>query len=54
MFISNDEDANKILCMAQVPKDIVTSKGLKADEWCKQIQGLIGGIVIEFMNDQKP
>ena len=43
MFISTDEDANKILCMAQVPKDIVSSKGFKADEWCKQVQGLIGG-----------
>ena len=43
MFVSVDTDTNKILCMAQVPKDIVSSKGLKADEWCKQVQVLIGG-----------
>ncbi len=43
MFLSSDEDTKKILCMAQVPKDITTSKGLKANEWCQQVQGIING-----------
>ena len=41
-FVSTDEDAGRILCMAQVPKDAV-AKGLKANEWVGQVQALIGG-----------
>ena len=37
MFISSDKDSNKVLCMAQVSKDAI-SKGLKANEWCAQVQ----------------
>ena len=29
--------------MAQVPKDVISSKGLKANEWCQQVQALING-----------
>ena len=43
MFFSSDEDTGKVLCMAQVPKEIITGKGLKANEWCQQVQGIIGG-----------
>ena len=37
MFISADKDANKVLCMAQVSKEAL-GKGLKANEWCAQVQ----------------
>ena len=43
MFFSADEDNNKVLCMAQVPKEIISAKGLKANEWCQQVQGIISG-----------
>ena len=43
MFFSTDEDTSKILCMAQVPKEIISSKGLKANEWCSQVQSVING-----------
>ena len=43
MFFSADEDNNKVLCMAQVPKEVISSKGLKANEWCQQVQGIIAG-----------
>jgi len=43
MFFSGDEDTGKVLCMAQVPKDIISGKGLKANEWCQQVQGIING-----------
>jgi alanyl-tRNA synthetase len=43
MFFSADEDAGKVLCMAQVPKDIIGSKGLKANDWCQKVQGIING-----------
>ncbi|XP_076061045.1 alanine--tRNA ligase, cytoplasmic [Oratosquilla oratoria] len=42
LFISSDEDSNKILAMASVPKDVV-AKGLKADEWVKNLAELIVG-----------
>ncbi|XP_071479639.1 alanine--tRNA ligase, cytoplasmic-like [Diadema antillarum] len=42
MLFSVDEEAKKILCLAQVPKDAV-SKGLKANEWVKEVSGLMGG-----------
>ena len=29
--------------MAQVPKEVISSKGLKANEWCQQVQGIIAG-----------
>ncbi len=29
--------------MAQVPKDVASSKGLKANEWVGQVQALING-----------
>lgn len=42
LFISADEDSGKILAMAAVPKDVV-SKGLKADEWVKNLTALLNG-----------
>lgn len=42
MFISADEDTNKILAMAAVPEDAV-AKGLKADEWVKNLMVLMNG-----------
>ena len=42
LFISGDDDAGKVLCMAQVPKDAI-AKGLKANEWCAQLQAILGG-----------
>ncbi|XP_064105096.1 alanine--tRNA ligase, cytoplasmic-like [Macrobrachium nipponense] len=42
MFISADEDTNKILAMATVPDDAV-AKGLKADEWVKNLMVLMNG-----------
>ena len=41
MFFSCAED--KALCMAIVPKDVVTGKSFKASDWCKEVQGLING-----------
>jgi len=38
MFFSSDQDDGKILCMAQVPAEITKTKGLKANEWCQQVQ----------------
>ena len=29
--------------MAQVPKDIISSKGLNAKEWCDQVKEIIDG-----------
>jgi len=43
MLFSVDKDAKKILCLCQVPKTLVDSKGLKADEWVKKISHVIGG-----------
>ena len=37
MYISADKDAGKVLCMAQVSKEAL-NKGLKANEWCSQVQ----------------
>ncbi|XP_042219143.1 alanine--tRNA ligase, cytoplasmic-like [Homarus americanus] len=42
LFISTDEDTGKILAMASVPKDVV-AKGLKADEWVKNMTTLLNG-----------
>jgi len=42
IFFSTDEDTGKILCMAQVSKEVV-AKGLKANEWCGSVQALING-----------
>ncbi|XP_040574942.1 alanine--tRNA ligase, cytoplasmic [Lepeophtheirus salmonis] len=41
LFISGDEDTGKVLCMAQVNKEL-TSK-LKANEWCQQVQKILNG-----------
>lgn len=48
MFFSASED--KVLCMAQVPKDVISSKGLKANDWCKEVQVRNGKYfsIIEF------
>ena len=40
MFISVDTDTGKVLCMAQVSKEAI-AKGLKANEWCAQVQKVI-------------
>lgn len=42
MFFSVDSEANKIVCLAAVPKNAV-SKGLKANEWVQQVSGLMQG-----------
>jgi len=42
ILFSEDEDAGKVLCMAQAPKDAI-GKGLKANEWCAKVQSLLGG-----------
>ena len=36
---------DKALCMAIVPKDLVSGKGFKASDWCKEVQALIDGKV---------
>jgi len=43
MFFSIDHDANKVLCLCQVPKDVVGEKGLKANEWMKSVAAEING-----------
>jgi len=43
MFFSIDHDAKKVLCLCQVPKDVVNDKGLKANEWIKSVSDIIGG-----------
>jgi len=43
MFFSIDHDANKVLCLCQVPKDVVGAKGLKANEWMKSVAAEING-----------
>lgn len=43
MFFSADLEANKILCMAQVPKEVISGKGLKANEWCTEVSKIING-----------
>ena len=43
LFISADKEAGKVLCMAQVSKEVISAKGLKANEWCGQVQALING-----------
>ena len=45
MFISSDKDNNKVLCMAQVSKEAL-GKGLKANEWCAQVQKVRGDFII--------
>ncbi|XP_045625313.2 alanine--tRNA ligase, cytoplasmic [Procambarus clarkii] len=42
LFISADDDTGKILAMASVPKNEV-AKGLKADEWVKNLITLLNG-----------
>ncbi|XP_047480705.1 alanine--tRNA ligase, cytoplasmic-like isoform X1 [Penaeus chinensis] len=42
LFVSTDEDTGKILAMASVPKNVV-AKGLKADEWVKNLAELVNG-----------
>ncbi|KAL7639225.1 UNVERIFIED_CONTAM: hypothetical protein RMT77_010759 [Armadillidium vulgare] len=43
MLISADEDINKILAMASVPKSVVTQTGLRADEWVKELTEIFNG-----------
>lgn len=43
MFFSIDHDAKKVLCLCQVPKNVVDEKGLKANEWVKEVSSVIGG-----------
>uniref|UniRef100_A0A2M4BC94 Alanine--tRNA ligase n=1 Tax=Anopheles marajoara TaxID=58244 RepID=A0A2M4BC94_9DIPT len=42
LFVSVDEDAGKIFCLASVPKGAV-EKGLKANEWISHVAPLMGG-----------
>jgi len=43
MLISVDQSKGKILCLCNVPKNVIDSHGLKADEWVKQVSKKIGG-----------
>jgi len=43
MFFSVDQDTKKVLCLCQVPKGVVDGKGLKANEWVKEVSTIIGG-----------
>ncbi|XP_073233426.1 alanine--tRNA ligase, cytoplasmic-like [Porites lutea] len=42
LLFSVDEDNGKIICLAQVPKEVI-QQGLKADEWVKSVSELLGG-----------
>lgn len=42
LFVTIDEDSNKIFCLSSVPKDAV-EKGLKANEWVQEVAKKIGG-----------
>jgi len=42
LLFSVDEENSKIICLAQVPKDVI-QQGLKADEWVKSVSELLGG-----------
>ncbi|KAL9974137.1 hypothetical protein ACROYT_G011141 [Oculina patagonica] len=42
LLFSVDEENSKIICLAQVPKEVI-KQGLKADEWVKSVSELIGG-----------
>ncbi len=41
-YCLGDADTGKILCMAYAPKSAI-DKGLKANEWCGSVLGLING-----------
>eukprot|EP00795_Rhopilema_esculentum_P001457 gene1457-15882_t len=43
MLLSVDNNAGKVLCLCNVPKSVIDSNGLKADEWVKQVTKKIGG-----------
>eukprot|EP00794_Sanderia_malayensis_P019007 gene19007-20919_t len=43
MLISVNNDSGKVLCLCQVPKNIIDANGLKADEWVKKVSKIIGG-----------
>jgi alanyl-tRNA synthetase len=42
LFFSRDEDNSKILCLALVPKALV-SRGLQADQWVQAVLPVMGG-----------
>lgn len=42
LLFSVDEENSKIICLAQVPKEVI-QQGLKADEWVKSVSELLGG-----------
>jgi hypothetical protein len=42
LISSGDADTGKILCMAYAPKSAI-DKGLKSNEWCGSVLGLING-----------
>lgn len=42
MFFSVDKDQKKIICMCQVPKELISS-GLKANEWVQAVSPTLGG-----------
>ncbi|CAB3999052.1 alanine--tRNA ligase, cytoplasmic [Paramuricea clavata] len=42
MFFSVDKDQKKIICMCQVPKELI-DQGLKANEWIGSVSSLLGG-----------
>ncbi|XP_018561574.1 alanine--tRNA ligase, cytoplasmic [Anoplophora glabripennis] len=42
LFITVDQDSNKVFCLSSVPKDAI-GKGLKANEWVQEVAKKLGG-----------
>ncbi|KAJ8930486.1 hypothetical protein NQ314_016713 [Rhamnusium bicolor] len=42
LFVTVDQDTNKVYCLSSVPKDAI-EKGLKANEWVQEIAKKLGG-----------
>eukprot|EP00112_Aurelia_sp_Birch-Aquarium-sp1_P026783 Seg972.2 transcript_id=Seg972.2/GoldUCD/mRNA.D3Y31 product="Alanine-tRNA ligase cytoplasmic" protein_id=Seg972.2/GoldUCD/D3Y31 len=43
MLISVDRNSGRVLCLCNVPKSVIDSNGLKADDWVKRVSKIIGG-----------
>jgi alanyl-tRNA synthetase len=42
MLFSGDQTDDEFVCIAQVPKEVVAAKGLKANEWVDSAKALFG------------
>ncbi|CAG9840845.1 unnamed protein product [Diabrotica balteata] len=42
LFVTVDEDSNKVFCLSSVPKGAI-EKGLKANEWVQEVAKKVGG-----------